>query len=512
MKSTMRKSLILMLSFVLILNIFTYFIPTSATAANVPSTDLLNEDINSCTGIKETAKPYIKTAIANYIKTDTLKNALESGNTLIFFFEGGSSNYSGNETYTDTRNNAVLLLIKEISDVPRLYYSNNNFSTLPCDPKGLGNYKETYYNDPTDPYSDEKQPCGGGILKDGIYSFCYNDSPKYKYTERYLPNTRSIYLAPLDQEPAGYRDLPSTDILIHHVKSQKPAATNGLSWAYSIGCLISNDFESFINTVPNSGYVIVNRILFKDTLQRWFSTNKKWSNDAVDAVLENSYNICSLPQDQSPPITPPVENSKYFRKCTPGHDSLVNALMEIGVDSSLSYRKKIAAENLISNYTGTAAQNTKMLNLLKSGKLYRPDIAIYRLYNPNTGEHFYTGSPEERDNLKEVGWEYEGIAFSAPPNTGEPVYRLFNPNNGDHHYTMSLKERNDLVAVGWIYEDIAFNSAPTSGIPQYRMYNPNANTGNHHYAGSIEERNYLLKEGWKYEGIGFYGLPIGGVG
>lgn len=37
-----------------------------------------------------------------------------------------------------------------------------------------------------------------------------------------------------------------------------------------------------------------------------------------------------------------------------------------------------------------------------------------------------------------------------------PVYRLYNPNAGDHHYTMSEQEKNDLVGVGWILEGIAW--------------------------------------------------------
>ena len=36
---------------------------------------------------------------------------------------------------------------------------------------------------------------------------------------------------------------------------------------------------------------------------------------------------------------------------------------------------------------------------------------IYRLYNPNTSEHFYTSSEGERDNLKNCGWRDEGVGF-----------------------------------------------------------------------------------------------------
>ena len=52
--------------------------------------------------------------------------------------------------------------------------------------------------------------------------------------------------------------------------------------------------------------------------------------------------------------------------------SIVDALKATGADSSMSARKEIAAANGINNYRGTAAQNTKMLNMMKSGDLVKP--------------------------------------------------------------------------------------------------------------------------------------------
>ena len=132
-------------------------------------------------------------------------------------------------------------------------------------------------------------------------------------------------------------------------------------------------------------------------------------------------------------------------------------------------------------------------------------IPMYRLYNPHSGEHFYTGSAEERDLLTDGGWNYEGVAWNAPVRSGDPVYRLFYPNTGDHHYTMSLEEREWLVGLGWNYEGVAWNSAATNEVPQFRLYNPNALCGSHHYTSSTEERDWLVSENWIYEGIGWYG-------
>ena len=60
---------------------------------------------------------------------------------------------------------------------------------------------------------------------------------------------------------------------------------------------------------------------------------------------------------------------KYLSNSTYTGFSIVDALKEIGVDSSYNYREKLARLNDIPNYTGTGIQNTQMLNLLKQGKL-----------------------------------------------------------------------------------------------------------------------------------------------
>lgn len=62
----------------------------------------------------------------------------------------------------------------------------------------------------------------------------------------------------------------------------------------------------------------------------------------------------------------------YFKKCTYKGVSIVDGLKSIAAESSYDYRAKIAAKNGIKNYTGSPAQNTKMLDLLKAGKLNKP--------------------------------------------------------------------------------------------------------------------------------------------
>ena len=131
---------------------------------------------------------------------------------------------------------------------------------------------------------------------------------------------------------------------------------------------------------------------------------------------------------------------------------------------------------------------------------------MFRLYNPNSSEHFYTSNLTERNNLTSLGWKYEGSAWDAPEKSKTPVYRLYNPNAGDHHYTVDAKERNNLVNLGWKDEGIGWYSDDDKKTPLYRLYNPNAlGAGAHHYTADVKERDNLKSLGWKDEGIGWYG-------
>ena len=133
-------------------------------------------------------------------------------------------------------------------------------------------------------------------------------------------------------------------------------------------------------------------------------------------------------------------------------------------------------------------------------------VSMMRLYNPYTGEHFYTSDTIEFDNLVALGWKDEGIGWVAPETSNTPVYRLYNPNSGDHHYTTSADERDSLTKVGWRDEEIGWYSDDNKGVALYRQYNPNATVGTHNYTTSKDENDKLVKAGWRSEGISWYGL------
>ena len=102
------------------------------------------------------------------------------------------------------------------------------------------------------------------------------------------------------------------------------------------------------------------------------------------------------------------ENSVYFG------NSIVDYLKSIGVDSSYSSRKKLAKENGINNYTGTAEQNLKLLEILRGKNTsnykgnsivdYLKSIGVDSSYTnrkklaKENGINNYTGTAEQ--NLK----------------------------------------------------------------------------------------------------------------
>jgi hypothetical protein len=157
-----------------------------------------------------------------------------------------------------------------------------------------------------------------------------------------------------------------------------------------------------------------------------------------------------------------------------------------------------------SNYLVTKSEGTLTVKA--------PDtVPMYRLYNPWSGEHFYTSSASERDAIVASGWKYEGVGWTAPAESSKPVYRLY--SGTDHHYTMDAGERDYLVSAGWKYEGIGWYSDEAEGTPLYRQYNPyvdpNAatnNSGSHNYTTSRTENDALVRAGWKAEGIAWYGL------
>ena len=176
------------------------------------------------------------------------------------------------------------------------------------------------------------------------------------------------------------------------------------------------------------------------------------------------------------------------------------------VTSSVSKTSAVSTEIPASSTTSTE-QSTPPSRTSRALNKTIATQAMYRLYNANSGEHFYTANLFEAQQVINAGWNYEGIGWYAPV-SGDPVYRVYNPQAGDHHYTLSSYEKDSLVKLGWRYEGIGWYSDTKKKVKLYRAYNPRAKSGSHNYTANFNEQRQLILVGWQDEGIAWYGSDI----
>jgi hypothetical protein len=87
-------------------------------------------------------------------------------------------------------------------------------------------------------------------------------------------------------------------------------------------------------------------------------------------------------------------------------------------------------------------------------------LRVFQLYNATQDKYFLTTNIDERNivlNSDKSSWyddsEPDVCVFKQAGSTGaSQVFRLYNPNSGSHYYTTSAGERDFLVRAGWNYE------------------------------------------------------------
>lgn len=104
------------------------------------------------------------------------------------------------------------------------------------------------------------------------------------------------------------------------------------------------------------------------------------------------------------------KSSKSSKKQTSTYtgDSIVDYLKSIGQSSSFAHRKKLAQQHGIKNYTGTASQNTKLLNALRGNKTSTKSTTTKK-YTPRT---FKVG---QRVRIKSSAKKYSRSNVTIPP-------------------------------------------------------------------------------------------------
>jgi hypothetical protein len=100
----------------------------------------------------------------------------------------------------------------------------------------------------------------------------------------------------------------------------------------------------------------------------------KWGNgdERKKRLAAAGYNYSEVQNVVNALCKKPVVKTNYYPRYFGTSLSIVAALSSMGVGSTFSNRKKIAKANGIKLYAGTASQNTKLLKLLKQGKLIKP--------------------------------------------------------------------------------------------------------------------------------------------
>jgi uncharacterized delta-60 repeat protein len=160
---------------------------------------------------------------------------------------------------------------------------------------------------------------------------------------------------------------------------------------------------------------------------------------------------------------------------------------------------------------------------------------FYRAYNPTADYHFFTTSEGEFRNAVRNGYRDEaaGNTGFALLNSAAPgataLFRLYNLQTGRHYYTANAAERDALVelnpppptgpdtrTLGWRYETIEgyiFTAAALHAVPIFRLYNQR--TGTHLYTENAATKEAILSQNpgvwFEHEALGF-AYPTNGSG
>lgn len=137
-------------------------------------------------------------------------------------------------------------------------------------------------------------------------------------------------------------------------------------------------------------------------------------------------------------------------------------------------------------------------------------LPLYRYYNSNNGDHFYT------TNFNELGggggeWNAEGVTgyiHTSPQADTNPLHRYYNHSNNDHFYTTNFDELGG-GGGDWNYEGVQGHIFPTqkpNTVALHRYFN--SGNGDHFYTTNFGELGGGGGD-WNYEGVTGFIFPDG---
>ena len=136
-------------------------------------------------------------------------------------------------------------------------------------------------------------------------------------------------------------------------------------------------------------------------------------------------------------------------------------------------------------------------------------VSLYRYWNPQRGDHFYTTNKRELGRGG-YGWFLEGVQCKVFPTRQPqtvPLYRYWNAQIADHFYTTNWRELGR-GRYNYRFEGIqcyVYHRRIAGAIPLYRYWNPRI--GDHFYTTNwLELRRG--RNGYRFEGIQCYVFGI----
>lgn len=282
------------IALVLCFGLMMTMLPPPAEAAAVYDYSLLN-----CRswGANLAYADYMNKAMRFYIENNSsLRSSLNSGNTLVFAFEGGSAKASPkyNDPKRAIRTAALLLVVKLVNGQPQVVFSNDESNTFPDMPTEYSNNcvaGGTYFST----FWCFQNGYGPGTMKDGMYSY----SKYYPYKEHYAlkiasSGTHSVYINPKSSSSTGYVDRSDVTGLYVHYRLTGVVDTSANQRRYSMGCVNvgqtvdsskGKDVDTFVSYCSSNGYFVLDRQLYLDEMTEIYSNNGyKHAKDILNCI------------------------------------------------------------------------------------------------------------------------------------------------------------------------------------------------------------------------------------